>query len=147
MLGGNSHSSHRRTRITAYLLLALFFHATRAVLMVSDGSGSLSAAAAAAASEIYIGGALTFSGGTFLFVAIHALEDATDSPGPDAGEGGYAPHGAGAGEEGHSHAHGDHPHAHPQEKDWVSKPAKILLLLTGALLPKLLQILTGGHSH
>jgi solute carrier family 39 (zinc transporter), member 9 len=92
-------------------------------------------------SQLYIGAALTFSGGTFLFVAMHALEDVTDSPGPDAGEGGHAAHR-------HDHEdHGDHPHAHPDESDWVRKPVRILLLLIGAIVPKSLQILTGGHQH
>lgn len=87
--------------IVIYLGLQLLFNFNKLVSSSINLFTATAATAAAAAADtaadgssstnlirqLSIGATLTFSGGTFLFVAMHALEDVTDSPGPDAGVG------------------------------------------------------------
>ena len=149
----------------AYLLLKLAFSVTQAMQSAHVVGAHINKDAAAAPdySQIYIGSALTFSGGTFLFVAMHALEDVTDSSGPDAGEGMQQTHSHRqqssalpatveeeegeplASNQGHNLP--SHSHTHAQGQDWVGKPMRISVIVIGALIPKFLQIITGGGGH
>ncbi|KDN53429.1 hypothetical protein K437DRAFT_209187, partial [Tilletiaria anomala UBC 951] len=66
--------------VLTYLILSLFFRVTQIVVAGSDpaaammeGVQSIAGTTSSAVSGIYIGAALTFSGGTFLYVVMHAL--------------------------------------------------------------------------
>lgn len=202
--------------VVVYLALQLLFTFNRGVSAPRAGAATATAmvlSPAATIRQLGIGATLTFSGGTFLFVAMHALEDVTDSPGPDAGVGAQPtspshqrPQTRGKSAGGHgAHSHADEEHsalwipsfshasrmhgdeeqnpadggemetADPsgasvvpgsssssspesesdteaekrlrREASQVSQTTRIALVFLGSLIPKMLQLATGGHSH
>lgn len=177
--------------VSVYFLLQVLFSLNDFVLSM----GLLALSSAAALRQLWVGAALTFSGGTFLFVALHALEDVTDSLGPDAGIGAELPpltlssdedqiedrsstqrrtageedNGArkhyagdaslpfdversgGSSSSSSSTSAGSDAHAvgivDRGEPGFVSQSARIALVFLGSLIPKMLELMTGGHGH
>lgn len=86
----------------------------------------------------HIGLALTFSGGTFLFVAMHAVQHATSAHSDS--------HSDGAAESGAAHSH-EHAHGgEVSEARLLGRTGRVAVLLLGAMLPRMLQGLV-GHGH
>jgi hypothetical protein len=100
---------HDRSPILAYLFLS--------VVLSSGSSDSISAS--------HIGTALTFSAGSFIFVAMHAVQELA-SASADVDEGG------------HRHLSGDPPQI-------LGRTGRVAVFLLGTILPKMLESITGHH--
>lgn len=99
----------------------------------------------------HIGGALTFSAGTFMFVAMHAVQELT-SAAADIDLEGSTHH--------HHHHHREHGHGHHYQgistsshaasaetppREILGRTGRVSCFLLGTILPKILQSLVGHH--
>jgi solute carrier family 39 (zinc transporter), member 9 len=122
---------------TALLTSSMSFFADKlaylflSVILTSDSGDNISPS--------HIGIALTFSAGTFIFVAMHAVQElASASADIDEGE-------RDSGNALHLH----HQHRHPSSADpkqILGRTGRVAVFLLGTILPKTLQSLT-GHGH
>lgn len=198
--------------LVVYLALAALFNSDKSAAVISRHESALPINAirssTAMVRQLGIGATLTFSGGTFLFVAMHALEDVADSPGPEADTDEedsqahevHEVHGVPVGRKGksavtynsnhesdleedveqdtgkpwstqHSSRHARSLSAasaatpssprvsadieslahekgsHDTQAESVSQPTRMALVFLGSLIPKTLQLMTGGHGH
>jgi hypothetical protein len=92
-----------------------------------------------AISSSHIGVALTFSAGTFIYVAMHAVQElasaSADIDESDADSRTAAHH--------HHHHHSSSP---AEAKQILGRTGRVAVFLLGTVLPKTLQSLT-GHGH
>lgn len=120
----SKHSrAHKDPCITAYTILSIFFS--------SDSNGSIS-------SE-HIGIALTFSAGTFIFVAMHAVQElASAAADIDDSERDTRAH--------YHHHHQQHASQSFEPRQILGRTGRVAVFLFGTVLPKTLQSIT-GHGH
>ncbi|UZJ54577.1 hypothetical protein CBS101457_003897 [Exobasidium rhododendri] len=110
--------------ITTYLFLS--------VVLTADSGDSISSS--------HIGVALTFSAGTFIFVAMHAVQElASASADFDEGD-------KDASTALHLHHNHRHPSTEAKPKQILGRTGRVAVFLLGTILPKTLQSIT-GHSH